>query len=55
MLGTFFLAVVVLTSSVLGLPAFNSFGVPDNVPANETQLYPPYTYVLPSNYIPQAQ
>ena len=41
--------------SALALPEVNSLGVPSNVPANETQLYPPYTYVLPSNYIPEAQ
>ena len=39
----------------LALPEVNSLGVPSNVPANETQLYPPYTYVLPSNYSPEAQ
>jgi hypothetical protein len=55
MLKNIVLVAAVATTSVLALPAYNSFGVPDNVPANETQLYPPYTYVLPSNYIPQPQ
>jgi hypothetical protein len=41
--------------SALALPEANSFGVPLNIPANETQLYPPYTYVSPSSYVPQAQ
>jgi hypothetical protein len=39
----------------LALPEVNSLGIPSNLPANETQLYPPYTYVLPSSYLPEAQ
>ena len=41
--------------SAVALPEVNSFGVPLNVPANETQLYPPYTYVSPTSYVPRAQ
>jgi hypothetical protein len=49
------LVVAFAITSTCALPTFNSFGVPDNVPANETQLYPPYDYVLPTDYIPEPQ
>jgi hypothetical protein len=39
----------------LARPAVNSAGVPDNLPSNETQLYPPYTYKSSYNYIPDGQ
>lgn len=48
------LALIALTTSVVGIPASNS-GIPDNVPANETELSPPYTYVLPTDYAPKSQ
>jgi hypothetical protein len=41
--------------SALVLPEVDLSGIPPHILANETQLYPPYTYVLPSSYIPEAQ
>jgi hypothetical protein len=41
--------------AALALPEVNSLGIPSNLPANETQLYPPYTYVSSYSYIPEAQ
>ncbi|RFU24725.1 hypothetical protein B7463_g11612, partial [Scytalidium lignicola] len=38
------LAVVVSTVSAIALPEINAEGIPDNLPANLTALYPPYTY-----------
>ena len=55
MFKSMFLTAIALTPSVVGIPAVNSLGIPDNVLANETQLYPPYTYILPTDYIPGAQ
>jgi len=55
MLHSTLFVVVLATTSTFALPTFNSFGVPDNVLANETQLYPPYDYVLPTDYIPESQ
>jgi hypothetical protein len=52
MLRSIYHALIALTTLVVGLPAINSF---DNVPANETQLSPPYTYVLPTDYTPKPQ
>lgn len=49
------LALIALTTSVVGVPAINSFEIPDNLPANETELSPPYTYVLPTDYAPKSQ
>lgn len=49
------LALIALTTSVVGVPAINSFEIPDNVPANETELSTPYTYVLPTDYAPKSQ
>ncbi|RFU33704.1 hypothetical protein B7463_g2616, partial [Scytalidium lignicola] len=46
MKATLFLSVL-SSGSALALPAFNSKGIPDNLPANETALYPPYTFVSP--------
>ncbi|OBT38861.1 hypothetical protein VE00_10871 [Pseudogymnoascus sp. WSF 3629] len=48
------LALIALTTSVVGVPGINSFEIPDNVPANETELFPPYTYVLPTDYAPKS-
>ena len=51
----FALLLLVPLVAAVAIPEVNSVGVPLNVPANETQLYPPYTYVSPSNYVPRAQ
>jgi hypothetical protein len=40
-------------ASAVALRAVNSSFSPSNVLANETLLYPPYSYVPPTNYIPQ--
>lgn len=35
------------SGAAVALPALNALGIPDNVPANETALYPPYTFAVP--------
>ncbi|KAH8803084.1 putative exo-beta-1,3-glucanase [Xylogone sp. PMI_703] len=35
------------SGSALALPALNAEGIPSSLPANETALYPPYTFVAP--------
>ena len=49
------LVLIALTTSVVGVPAINSFGIQDNMPTNETQLFPPYTYVPPIGLRPQIR